>query len=148
MAFSGPLCVRFGFFFSREDMKHHCKAKLACHPYQGLDCLPCGKTQQPYMPFSDLSGLLARMLGMARCCPGMCLALAKVSLSGRKKGKGALLLIKEQEEGPQTEQPSEIFYVQAGPIRNSARSHPHSSFPPTPGRGAGPLVGGIASDLV
>lgn len=58
-----------------------------------------------------------------------------------EEGKGALLLSKEEEEGPQSEQPGEIFYVQAGPIRNSAGSHPHPSFPPTPGRGAGPLMG-------
>lgn len=80
--------------------------------------------------------------------PRLVFGLSQGQLVWEEEGKGALLLIKEPEEGPQTEQPSEIFYVQARPIRNSARSHPHSSFPPTPGRGAGPLVGGIASDLV
>lgn len=93
-SFSGPLCVRFGFSSSWEDKKHPCKPKLACHLYQGLDCLLCGKTQQPHIPFSDLSGLLTRMLGMARCCPGLCLALAKVSLSGRKKGRGHSCLVR------------------------------------------------------
>lgn len=72
--------------------------------------------------------------------PRLVFGLSQGQLVWEEEGKGALLLSKEQEEGPQTEQPGEIFYVQTGPIRNSARSHPHPSFPPTPGRGAGPLM--------
>lgn len=88
MAFSGPLCVRFGFFFSREDMKHRCKAKLACHLSQGLDCLPCGKTQQPYMPFSDLARQNARN---GQMLPRLVFGLSQGQLVWEEEGKGGTL---------------------------------------------------------
>lgn len=83
------VCVRTG-FPSWDDDKYLCKTKLTCHLHQGPDCSPNGKAQQPHLPFSSLSAFFLRMLGMTRCCPGLCLASAKVRVSGRKKGRGTL----------------------------------------------------------
>lgn len=145
--FHNTVCVRIG-FPSWHDNKHPCKTKLTCPLHQGLDCSPNGKVQQPHLPFSSLPALLTQNARNGQMLPRLVLGLSQGQVVWEEAEEGHPCLVRRRRKGPRQSSLARSFMCKPGSSATLLGVHPHPSFPPIPGRGAGQLGGGIASDLV
>jgi hypothetical protein len=81
--------------------------------------------------------------------PRLVFGLCQGQVVGEEEGEGHPCLVsKEGRKRPRQSSHERSFMCKPGSSATLLGAHPHPSFPPTPGRGAGQLGGGIASDLV